>query len=425
MTTRGRGKAHHLKMISLYALSLIGDLNYTIVLTGSIIYGQILGGSSSQTGVIGGAYGITYLIFSIVFGRLGDRIGRFKSILISLIGMIATASFYLYLAKTIIFLIIGQIIFGVFYGLYWPNIEAFISENSGVNISNHQRGMANFCVSWSIGFMLGPYIGGFFSDFNIFMAFEITLVIYMIALIIALIGLPHQDITKKEENAPETEEKPSKSISGIENNVAPVTTAELEIFDSKVIKLNTIRLLLGTLAYSFVVKLLISYFTDYAIRPVVGLEWTGELTGRTMMFLGIGRTLYYILARLFGTRYFKSSYNRINLAYLIHGTIILLIIFIRNSYLISLLLFIFGIFSGLVYLSSLDLIIFYNQETKGEMAGLFESSIGVGTILSPIIAGILGGINSRLPFLVFGLFILTIFVFNSLILIYLGRTKQN
>jgi MFS family permease len=85
-----------------------------------------------------------------------------------------------------------------------------------------------------------------------------------------------------------------------------------------------------------------------------------------------------------------------------------LIVLIKSVWIMIILFILIGFIGGLIYLSSLDLLIINEKESKGAKAGLFESAIGLGSVLSPILAGLLGNIISYLPFIVFSIVTLII-----------------
>jgi MFS family permease len=73
---------------------------------------------------------------------------------------------------------------------------------------------------------------------------------------------------------------------------------------------------------------------------------------------------------------------------------------------------IFGFFIGRQYLTSLNLLLVQEKKSKGAKAGLFEGFIGFGTIFSPIIAGIIAEFDNILPFFVFAIVSLALFLFS-------------
>ncbi len=154
--------------------------------------------------------------------------------------------------------------------------------------------------------------------------------------------------------------------------------------------------------YAVISKFLLGYFPNYADRPTV-LNWSDTLTGLVMLAFGIGRTLYFILGR-----FIHNTFNAISQMIFIGAVATFLLGFFSNEWIIIILLFIIGVCVGRLYLVSLSLMLRYEQKRKGAKAGLFESLIGLGTVLSPLIAGIIGTINLELPFFIYGLFALGI-----------------
>ncbi|MHA1473667.1 MAG: hypothetical protein ACTSQ5_00625 [Promethearchaeota archaeon] len=56
----------------------------------------------------------------------------------------------------------------------------------------------------------------------------------------------------------------------------------------------------------------------------------------------------------------------------------------------------------------------YEKKDKGKKAGFFESFIGLGVIISPLIAGVLAQISLSLPFMFFSVFTVSIFIILSI-----------
>ena len=152
---------------------------------------------------------------------------------------------------------------------------------------------------------------------------------------------------------------------------------------------------MGVMTYSIVSKVLLSYFTNYAALPE-GLNWTGTLIGQVMFFFGLGRSCYFIIAR-----YLKNTFSAITYSFLFISLFLFALAFFYPPVLVSIILFIIGFFVGRTYLVSLELILKYEKEKKGAKAGLFESIVGIGSALSPLIAGIIATIDLKMPFFIF------------------------
>ena len=114
-------------------------------------------------GVTVGIYMIAWFFGSAVLGDLSDFIGRKKSLLICLLG--ATVGYFIsaiaILEHSLLFLIVGRIIAGFTAGSQ-PIAQAAIVDVSSEETRARNIGYILFAVS--IGFVLGPFMGGIFSN---------------------------------------------------------------------------------------------------------------------------------------------------------------------------------------------------------------------------------------------------------------------
>lgn len=361
----------------------------------NVLYGVILGATPGQNGFIAGGYGLSYLLMAAILGRLGDKMPRKRSLLFALISQISVSIYFLFIANAVLLLIIGQIVLGCAYGFYWPSIEAYISENTEHSDFLHQKGISNFCISWSIGYTFGPFLAGVFSDINVRIGYLIVLAVYLMSLVIMAMFIPNHY------------HEPEKIIQT--EATEPLNESEsIKVEDSK-LNLHVIRILFGMFVYAMIGRIVLSYFADYASRPQ-GLGLTGTEVGLMLFGFGIGRTGYFIISR-----YLKSSLTRLVYSYLMITVFMILIGYIAYYGVLFTIIAIFGIFSGLIYKTSLELLMKYEKEAKGAKAGLFESMIGMGSATSPIIAGLLAEISLVLPFFIFAGVALFLFLFNFIL----------
>lgn len=372
-----------------YALAIIGDFNLSLLQVLNILYGVLLGAAPWQNGIIGGGYGLSYLVMAAVLGRLGDKMPRKNSLFFALIGQLGVSLYYIFIASTVWLLVIGQIALGCAYGFYWPAIEAHISENSNSSSTVHRKAISNFCISWSIGYMIGPFVAGVFSDIAVIIGFIIVFIAYTFGFFIMMMFIPKQN---NRTHKPKIEQ-----ILKIRNE-EPKTSKKMDTF--------LIRILFGMLIYAMLGKIVLVYFADYASRSD-GLALSGTLVGVILFSYGIGRTIYFFISRRI-----KSSLKRLNYSYLIVAIFLILIALLNVIELIFIIILCFGVFSGLIYKSSLELLLESEEEAKGAKAGLFESAIGVGSASSPIIAGLLAEIILILPFFVYSSIALIVFLIN-------------
>ncbi|MBN1800884.1 MAG: MFS transporter [Candidatus Lokiarchaeota archaeon] len=379
-------------LLFVFPLAFIGDLGLSLLQVLSVLYGVILGASPLQTGLIGAAYGSTYVITAALFGRLGDKLPRKYSLMIATSCQVAISLYYLVIASNIAHLIFGQILLGCANGFFWPSIEAHISEHTSSTKKNHQKAISNFCLYWSIGFMIGPFLAGIFSELDVKIAFFIIFLFFIVGFSFVALFI-NSKRTKIEEN----------HILESKESLSPQS-------DSKK-NYNTflVRILFGMFVYAMIGRLILIYYADYAKRPD-GLGLFGPIIGLLLFAYGFGRTAYFIASRII-----ESKFNRINLSYLGIAFSLFSLIIITNIYLLLVMLLFLGIFSGLIYKSALELLLHSEKEAKGAKAGLFESAIGLGSSLSPLIAGLFAEISLVFPFFVFGVICIAIFLINCIL----------
>lgn len=135
---------------------------------------QLTGASLSKASTLGGWLSISYAIMqffcSPVLGRLSDHFGRRPILLISLLGL-GVDYFFQALAPTLAWLFVGRIIAGMC-GASFTTATAYIAD-----ISVPEKRAQNFGligVAFGLGFIIGPAIGGIFSQWGVRVPFIVA-----------------------------------------------------------------------------------------------------------------------------------------------------------------------------------------------------------------------------------------------------------
>lgn len=135
---------------------------------------ELQGGDLSQASVYGGlltfAYATFQFLFAPVVGGLSDRYGRRPVLLASLLGL-GVDYIFLAFAPGIAWLFVGRIIAGIF-GASFTTVMAYIAD-----VSTPEKRAQNFGlvgVAFGLGFIIGPVIGGLFSEFGIRVPFMVA-----------------------------------------------------------------------------------------------------------------------------------------------------------------------------------------------------------------------------------------------------------
>lgn len=135
---------------------------------------EMTGGDLSSAAVYGGwltlAYSAMQFIGAPVLGALSDKYGRRPVLLASLFGL-GVDYIFLAFAPTVIWLFIGRIIAGIT-GASFTTAMAYIAD-----VSTPEKRAQNFGLigaAFGIGFIIGPVIGGLFSEYGLRVPFLIS-----------------------------------------------------------------------------------------------------------------------------------------------------------------------------------------------------------------------------------------------------------
>lgn len=128
-------------------------------------------------GITIGIYMIAWFFGSALFGDLSDMIGRKKSLMMCLVGaavgyFISAVAIYFH---SLVFLIIGRIIAGFTAGSQ-PIAQAAIVDVS--TDETRARNIGYILLANSIGFVLGPFVGGILSDVKLVTWFQYDTPLY-------------------------------------------------------------------------------------------------------------------------------------------------------------------------------------------------------------------------------------------------------
>src|SRR5580698_4009197 len=143
-------------------LDLIG---FGIVIPLFPLYVKSMGGSARTVGVLLGCFSFTQLVATPFLGRLSDRVGRRRVILLSLAGNAVSMVLFALATKVSLLplLFVSRIVAGATAG----NLSACQAAIADVTTGEERaRGMGRLGAGIGLGLVLGPALGGQLSRFG-------------------------------------------------------------------------------------------------------------------------------------------------------------------------------------------------------------------------------------------------------------------
>lgn len=151
---------------------------------------ELTGGNLSEASRYGGwltfAYAIMQFLFSPILGGLSDKYGRRPVLLISLFGL-GIDYIFMAFAPTLAWLFLGRVIAGIS-GASFTTASAYIAD-----ISEPEKRAQNFGligVAFGVGFIIGPVIGGLFSQWGPRVPFLVAAVLTLMNTVYGYFILP-------------------------------------------------------------------------------------------------------------------------------------------------------------------------------------------------------------------------------------------
>jgi predicted MFS family arabinose efflux permease len=120
-----------------------------------------LGATLLDIGIMGTAAAAVYTVMTLVAGTLLDR---FEKVRLFLVFNVFTAASLIYLAMATDFrgVFIGRVLLGLAGGTFWAAAGAITADMAPPELLTHAIGRYN--LSWILGFVLGPFVGGWIAD---------------------------------------------------------------------------------------------------------------------------------------------------------------------------------------------------------------------------------------------------------------------
>lgn len=170
----------------IFLIVFVNLLGFGIILPLLPYYIESLGAGVLVVGLLSATYSLFQLISAPILGELSDKIGRRPILIFSLLG--TTVSFFLLgWAKTLPLLFLSRIIDGASGGNI-STAQAYVADIT--KKENRTQGMGILMAAFSLGFILGPALGGVLSRYGYAVPAYVAGVVSLIATILTYFYLP-------------------------------------------------------------------------------------------------------------------------------------------------------------------------------------------------------------------------------------------
>jgi len=373
-------------LLTIFAIVFVDLLGFGIILPLLPYIAEKYHATATQIGLLTAAYSFFQLIASPILGKLSDKYGRKKILMISQFG---SAIGYLMLAfsNNLSLLFVSRIIDGITGG----NIsiaQAYIADVT--TKENRAKGMGMIGAAFGLGFIFGPAIGGFLAQFGYMYPALFAMFVGLITVFLTFFFLPETIDTRERAQSP----------------LAPFSLKEIKkvLFKSGIGYLIIVFLLLNT---SF------SLFTGiFALWTQKKFGFQAVQNGYFFAYIGILSVIAQLKVLPYLVKRFKENKLLAYSTFYLFLGLFLLPFVSRWEYLLFTQLFI--VLGNSMANPSIQALVSENvaKEEYGETLGFLSSAGSIGRIVGPIIGGELfdyWGINS--PFFFGSLLLFLVFIY--------------
>lgn len=151
------------KLAILFLTIFIDLLGFGLIIPALPFYAESFGASFLTIGVLSASYSAMHFLFSPLWGRLSDRLGRRPVLLIGLAGS-AIAFLMFGLAESLLMLFVARILAGILSSATLPTAQAYIADTT--SDADRAKGMGLIGAAFGLGFIFGPAVGGILTKYG-------------------------------------------------------------------------------------------------------------------------------------------------------------------------------------------------------------------------------------------------------------------
>lgn len=342
-------------------------IGFSILFPVEPYYIQRFGATSATMGWLIASFSLAQFVFSPLWGRLSDRIGRKPIMMIGLAGYGVSMTLFA-LAPSVPYLFVARTLAGILSSATLPTAMAVISDTTSEE--ERAKGMGLLGAAFGLGAIFGPFVGGVLGDITIRLPFFVTSALSLLTLLFVWRMLPES--LSAEKRAATTERvsrlKAFQPDTSWLYAVAFLATLSLAALETAFPFFAFDRLGATTRSVGYV----------FAVMGIAGAAVQGGLIGPVRNWIGEARMLPVGL--------------------LISAAALILIALSGDLMVGAASLALFAIGHGLIRPANVSLITQRTRVGQGLAIGVYDSMDALGRVLGPIAGGTLYVMRDSLPF---------------------------
>lgn len=346
------------------------------------------GASGSTLGYLVSAFGLTQFLCSPIAGEWCDKYGR-RRIIIAGLFLFSISQLIFAVADQMWMLYVSRLLGGIGAAFLIPAMMAYTADITSEDARG--KGMGMLGAAMSLGFVVGPGIGGFLATYGLRVPFYVSAAVAGVAAIASLIILPETLSLEKQMEARQSKVKKENIFKQMVSSVrAPYFVLLVLVF----------TLTFGLVNFEAIFGLYVNEKYSYTTRDISILITVGALMGVIIQSLLIEKLL-----KRFGEK------RLINATFFLSAISLLLMLLSGNFWYTLVLILLFFTFTSVMRPAINTLLSKMAGNEQGFVAGMNNAYMSLGNIIGPALAGVLYDISLNLPY-TFGALIL----FGSLLL---------
>jgi MFS transporter, DHA1 family, multidrug resistance protein len=341
-----------------------------------------IGASGKDMGYLVAATGLTQFLFSPLGGKLSDQYGR-KIITIIGLAIIAISQFMFSVGTDLWILYLSRFIGGIGVGLLIPATMAYVADVT--TIENRGKGMGLLGASISLGFVIGPGIGGFLAEFGIRVPFYASALAAAVAMFVSLLLLP--------ESLSKAQQHEFRNLSLEQKGMVHDIKRSFKV-SYFVLLLLVFTMTFGLANFETIFGLYVSEKYEYTPKDISIIMTIAALIGVIIQALLVDKLLQRF-----------DEIRVINVCFFLSALTMVVMLLSGNFLFMLMMNILFILFTSILRPAINTLLSKMAGSEQGFAAGMNNAYSSLGNIIGPSLAGILFDVSFNVPF-IFGAVIL-------------------